>query len=383
MSSDPQPDRPQADVTPKPVAPATVHPAPEPVRRPVEDAGAQALADALRSSFHIVRFLMLALVAAFFISGVFTVEPHQVVVLLRLGAPVGQGSDRLLQPGLHWKLPYPIDEVVAIPVGESRSVTSTAGWYRTSPEEELAGGRDPNMASPTIPPGTDAYTLTGDRNIIHARATLTYRISDPLAYAFEFANVTNLLESILDNALFHASARFNADDALYLRRAAFQEAVMQRVAESIDRLQLGVSVEPREVRVEPPLYVLSAFTGVLEAQQRGDTRVREAEAYARNATNQAIGEASVTRQTALTLSNTLVQTVRTDATNFLGLLPGYLRDTNLLQQRLLAETTERVLTNAQFKLFLPSRADGQTREIRLLLNKEIEAPSKIGTNTHR
>jgi membrane protease subunit HflK len=383
MSSDPQPDRTPADTTPKPAAPAAPTPALGPAPRPVEDAGAQALADALRSSFHIVRFLMVALVAAFFISGVFTVEPNQVVVLLRFGAPVGHGSDRLLQPGLHWKLPYPIDEVVAIPVGESRSITSTAGWYRLSAEEEIAGSRDPNMASPTIFPGTDGYTLTGDRNIIHARATLTYRISDPIAYAFEFANVTNLLQSILDNALFHASARFNADDALYLRRAAFQEAVMARVNQSIDRLQLGISVEPREVRVEPPLYVLSAFTGVLEAQQRGDTRVREAEAYARNATNQAIGEASVTRQTALSLSNTLVQTVRTESTNFLGLLPGYLRDTNLLQQRLLAETAERIFTNAQFKLFLPNRADGQSREVRLLLNKEIEAPTKIGTNVSR
>src|SRR5947207_8524958 len=186
--------------------------APEPPRG-VEDAGAQALSEALRSSFDIVKFLMAGLVVAFIFSGVFTVKPNQVAVKLRLGKPVGVGAGQLLKPGLHWKLPYPIDDVVYIPVGESHTVTSTAGWYAQS-AEEAATGRKPQPKG-MLQAGVDGYTLTGDGNIIHARATMSYRISDPISYSFNFTNATNLLQHILDNALAYASARFNADDALY------------------------------------------------------------------------------------------------------------------------------------------------------------------------
>ena len=64
----------------------------------VEDAGAQALSEALQSSFKIVKFLMVALVIAFFASGFFTVKPNEVAIKLRFGRPVGLGSEQLLAP---------------------------------------------------------------------------------------------------------------------------------------------------------------------------------------------------------------------------------------------------------------------------------------------
>src|SRR5947208_14522583 len=173
MANDPSDSGPN----PQPADAATPKPpdapgAPESPRG-VEDAGAQALSEALRSSFDIVKFLMAALVLAFVFSGVFTVKPNQVAVKLRLGKPVGIGADQLLKPGLHWKLPYPIDDVVYIPVGESHTVTSTAGWYSQTPEEAATGRKPTPMGVQRG--GVDGYTLTGDGNIIHARATMSYR----------------------------------------------------------------------------------------------------------------------------------------------------------------------------------------------------------------
>ena len=373
------------------------HPEPEPKPAPqpgrpggtdagpvaIEDAGAQALADALRSSFNLIKLVMLLLVGAFIASGLFTVKPNQVAVKLRFGRPVGVGREQLLQPGLHWKLPRPIDEVVRIPVGETHTLTSTAGWYAVTPEEEVAGQTPSPL--PYLRPGVDGYALAGDGNIIHVRATMSYRInaSDPLNYAFNFARVTNLLQHVLDNALAYASARFNADDALYRDKLAFQELILSRVNALVDRLQLGITLDLREVRASPPLDVESAFNEVVKAQQQGDTKIREAESYARGATNNAVGEASTLRQDALTRSNYFVKTVEKEAGNFLGFLPSYQRSPDLFTKRLLAETTQRVLTNAQFKTYLPQRADGRPRELRLLLNKELEAPKKTETSTAR
>jgi hypothetical protein len=53
----------------------------------------------------------------------------------------------LLGAGLHWSFPYPIDEVVKIPITEIQKVTSTVGWYFTTPEQELSGEELPAGAS--------------------------------------------------------------------------------------------------------------------------------------------------------------------------------------------------------------------------------------------
>ncbi len=92
-------------------------PAPE-----TRDAGSQALAEALSSSFAIVKIVMVLMVVAFFCSGFFTVGPQEKAVILRFGKPVGEGQKALLTSGLHWSFPYPIDEVVKIPITEIQKV---------------------------------------------------------------------------------------------------------------------------------------------------------------------------------------------------------------------------------------------------------------------
>ena len=70
----------------------------------------------------------------------------------------------------------------------------------------------------------------------------------------------------------------------------------------------------------------------------------------------------------------LVQSVLSDADNFRRLRPRYESNPDLFVQQRLVETMGRVLTNAQDKIYLPERADGKTRELRLLLNREPQKP---------
>ena len=62
-------------------------------------AGSQALAEALGSSFAIVKIVMGLMVVAFFCSGFFTVGPSEKAVILRFGKPVGEGQKALLTAG--------------------------------------------------------------------------------------------------------------------------------------------------------------------------------------------------------------------------------------------------------------------------------------------
>src|ERR1019366_3056721 len=89
----------------------------------MQDAGSQALAEALRSSFVIVKIAMAALVVIIFAAGFFTVNSGEKAVILRFGKPLGDGPKMLLSAGkLYWSFPYPIDEVVRIPISEIQKV---------------------------------------------------------------------------------------------------------------------------------------------------------------------------------------------------------------------------------------------------------------------
>ncbi len=335
---------------------------------PMEDAGAAALADALSSSFKFVKAMMVVLVAVFLGSGIFTVNPNEAAVVLRFGQPVGSGQDQILGQGLHWSFPYPIDEIVRIPIGESRTVTATNCWYRVTPEMEISGGLPMELAS--LQPGVDGYALTADGNIIHARATAKYRISDPLRYSFSFLDVTNLLENALNNAVLHTAARFTAESALYRDKIGFRESVRLRFLQTIQRANLGVELEPIEVQTFPPMFVRAAFNEVLEAEQVLSQTRNKAEGEAIEITRRAVGEGQAIISDGITRSNMLVQAVRADAKFFTEQLTHFERNPRLFKERKLVETLSKVLARVDDKWFLPDSTGKAPQQLRLMLNRE-------------
>ncbi|MBM3883647.1 MAG: protease modulator HflK, partial [Verrucomicrobia bacterium] len=320
-----QPSSPQPP--PAPAGPGSTPPV------PLEDASSQALAEALRSSFAIVKVIMVGLVLLFLGSGIFVVKPGEVAVLLRFGKPVGTGAERLLEPGWHWAWPYPIDQPVRIRVGESHTVTSTAGWHATTPELE-AQNQDPPPRG-FLSPEADGYTLTADGNIMHARATIKYRISDPIQYTFDFANGNEILTNVVNNALFYAAARVTADDALYKNKAAYRDLVLERVRQKVETLQLGIALEPSDVETKAPVDVREAFEQVNAAEQEKSKVMSDARGYRDEVTRKAVGEAQAILSSGLVSSNRIVSDLAAFASYFQDQLPYYRRDPRLFENRLL------------------------------------------------
>jgi membrane protease subunit HflK len=338
------------------------------------DASSQALSEALGSSMVLVRVLLIALIAAFVFSCVFTVNPNEVAIVLRFGQPRGTGSEILLKQGLHWALPRPIDEIVRIPVGESRTIKATNGWYLEDPELVIAG-RLPE-AKGSLTPGVDGYVLTSDANILHVRTTLKYRVSDPAAYEFQFKNVTNLLSEILNNAVCRASAEYTAESALYREPNAFKDAIRARLDRALDRAGVKLTVEQLGVEVSAPIIVKNSFDEVPKEEQNLSTTKSKANAQRDEIIRTAEGEAKQIRDLGIIQSDTLLKTVSSTATNFLDQLPAYRRNPELFRERKRLETLTMVLTNSTDKFFIPQRADGQARELRVQLNREPALPPR-------
>ncbi len=349
------------------------HETPNPANIMPEDTGSRALEDALKSSFFIVQIVLIALVIVFLSSGFFQVGAQERAIILRFGRPVGEGEKALLGPGAHWAFPAPIDEIKRIPAAQIQVAMSTVGWYATTPEMEAAHAEPP--AGPSLNPAIDGYTLTSDANVIHARATARYRITDPLGFHFEFANAPDFVTNALNNALLFASSRFTVDDILTRKAVAFRETVSKRFTDLIDDQRLGIVVEQIDIQSIPPRQLQAKFNEVIQASVKRDDGLNKARSYENEVLSKARGEAESRINAAQAERQRLVQIVSAEAKKFSDLLPEYQKNPELFTQLRQTETLQRVMANAEEKFFVRSREDGKPVELRLQLGREPLKPA--------
>ena len=353
-----------------------------------QDSGAQALADALQSSLGLVKWVMGALLVVFLLSGIFKVDSQEKAVVLHFGKPVGEGEKMLLGPGAHWSFPYPIDEVVKIPISEIQEVRSRSHWFLQTAVQEAKGEIPPT--GPSLNPEVDGYALTADGNIIHTKATLRYHIENPERCVFDFAGgrgektfglsgISNAVLNALDNALVYATARTRVDEAL-LDKTAFQDAVQRRVVKLVSEQKLGVQVDQCLVETRQPRQLDMAFQNVTDASQKQGTVLAEARSYHDTKLNQAEGEAAARINAAQAERSDMVAKIKGDAELFNKVLPAYRSNPELFVQQRLVETLGRVIAGVDYKMYLPTTADGKPIELRLNLNRE---PLKMGANEKR
>lgn len=352
-------------------------PAPAPATLEGEDAGTQALAGALKSSFAIVRVVMIGLVVLFLFSGFFVVGPQEKAIVLRFGVPAGGGDGKLLGPGPHWAFPPPIDEVVRIPVGQIMSLSSSVGWYATTAAMEAAGNEPPPGES--LRPAVDGYLITGDENVVHVRATLRYRIAEPgLRYVLDFASASNAVQNAFNNALLFAAARYKVDDALTRDQAGFREVARNRFEQLVVQQNLGITeIQIDNMQVIPPRQLKEAFARVTEAEVRRAKELNDARSYENQTISKARAEAESRKNLGEAERTRLVEFVAAEVERFTNNLPAWRANRDLFTQQRQSETLRVIYTNVQEKVVAPDRGGGAGRELRLQINREPPKPKVL------
>jgi membrane protease subunit HflK len=299
----------------------------------------------------------------------------------------------LLSSGkFYWSFPYPIDEVVRIPISEIQKVTSTAGWYPMSHQEEVAFenfGTEPPGGGMSLNPLNESYVITADRNIIHTRATVTYHIDDPQAAIFHFAGgtnhqfnltgISNAVQNAADNALVATAARFNVDDILTANIAGFQDAVRLRIKELVASEKLGVVIESCQVKSVAPRQLAEIFRTVTAARENRGKLIEMAQGDQSRILLEAGAEAVSITNNAEWARKAYVESVKADVVAFTNLLAQCQGNPELFERMKLAEAMPQILTNAD-KYFVSRRADGKAREIRLMLNREPPQSARSSGN---
>ncbi len=265
------------------------------------DTAQQSLADALRTSFRILKFAMIVLVIAYFASGMFRVEQNKRAVVLRLGRPVGD----VRLPGMHWAFPPPIDQIIEIPVRRSTTLTIDSHWLHLSAKERSLPLSDIHRGPRTgLHPVRDGTLLTGDRGLVHIKWRVTYRIDKLRDYVAHVADedytmvdeakVEQVITKLLERAAIDVVGGYTTEDATRKRLNELREEVKRRLNIKLDALATGIRVEKVEIPLStPPLQTRLAFDKVTRAENKKQTMIREAEQKKTNMLNEAAGAAHV------------------------------------------------------------------------------------------
>ncbi|MDO6413802.1 FtsH protease activity modulator HflK [Sphingomonas sp. BIUV-7] len=201
-----------------------------------------------------------------------TIGPQQRGVITRFGRYVG-----MLQPGLGFSLPAPIDIVRKIDVDNIHVIDIESG-------ADGASGQN--------------LMLTGDENMIDLAYSVRWNIRDPELYMFELADPDGTIREVAESAMREQISSVTLNAAIGPQRAIIEQRVAARMQELLDEYRAGVAVQGVAIKqADPPSEVMDAFKEVSAAQQQAQSYLNQARAYATQVGAKASGESIAFDQT--------------------------------------------------------------------------------------
>ncbi|MBV9882315.1 MAG: protease modulator HflK [Sphingomonadaceae bacterium] len=150
-----------------------------------------------------------------------------------------------------------------------------------------------NIRTMAIPGSGENLILTGDYNVIDLAYSVRWNISDPERYAFQINDPEATIREVAESAMRSVVARVTLDDAIGAGRADIEQRVEQNMQQLLDDYGSGVRVQGVAINQSgPPEAVNQAFLEVSAAQQRAQSAMNNARAYALQTTAHAQGEAA-------------------------------------------------------------------------------------------
>ena len=241
-----------------------------------------------------LSWIILLQLAALWASTTFVIiEPGEQALLERFGEPVAGRA--VLEPGLHFKWPWPVDQVYRHPTRQVQGFTvgvvsdpemekeKTLVWTRPHYKEEfnmLVASRDESARSDV--PGAEQPVPA---NLIVVSIPVQYQITNLVAWAYQHANASNVLVHLANREVVRYLVNVDFDSVMSSQRQAAAEALRDRIQARANELKLGVQILFVGLQdIHPPLgnkmqMVAESFEKVVGAMQQKQTNILAAQAY--------------------------------------------------------------------------------------------------------
>ncbi len=260
----------------------------------------------------VIPFAVLAVMAFWLLTCFIEIKPDEQGLRLRYGRLV---TSQPLGPGLHFKLPWPVDRLVVFPVAKVQEIdigfsddpkagpamppdpTQQPGdltgrvmvWNRAHVKDEtnFVVACDPQSFGPAeMSGGVEAGgpALSGGRAkpvsvyFMSASIPLYYTVSDLRAWLLDFQDARQTLEETATREVVRYLAGVDFFAVLCRHRAAGGDELRRRIQAAADRRGLGIKVVSVGLQgMHPPVRVGKAFDGVVAAMEEKHSDVLRAE----------------------------------------------------------------------------------------------------------
>ncbi|MBM7571949.1 FtsH protease activity modulator HflK [Aquibacillus albus] len=268
--------------------------------------------------------LGLGLLAIVGLTSWYTVDESEQAVILTFG----NADENITQPGLHFKLPWPVQEVEVL----SKETFSLDFGY--SPENQESASQ--------------VRMITGDENIVQADLVVQWKITEPAEYLYQSNDPEQILFSATSASLRSIIGSSTIDDALTDGKAEIENEVRELLVSLIDSYAIGISIS--DVKLQevdlPNEEVRQAFMKVTDARETMQTKRNEAQKYSNQQLEEALGEKDAIISRAEGDKIERIEKARGDIASFNALFNAYENNPDITKQRLVIETLEEVLPNA-------------------------------------
>ena len=275
----------------------------------------------------ILTIALVALVGFGMMSSVYTVEPAEQAVVLRLGRYIATQP-----PGLHFMIPFGIDRAIKV---KTKVILQEEFGFRS------AGSSSGRTTYSDQALKEESHTLTGDLNVADVEWIVHYQIADPKKFLFNARDVLKNLRDVSQSVMRRVVGDRMVGEVLTTGRVEIAEEAHRLTQEILDKYDLGLRIVTVKLQdVNPPEAVKPAFNEVNAAKQEQEKVINEAEREYNKVIPEAKGRADQTVQDAEAYATRVVNRARGDAQRFRDVLRAYRTAPAVTKTRLYLETME-------------------------------------------
>ena len=281
----------------------------------------------------IIVILLLVVVWLIFGGPIYIVRPDEEGVIQTFGKYSSSTS-----PGLHFKLPWPIQTVKLPRVTEVKRLEIGFRTVRQGPPAAyIDASNDARMLK-------EAQMLTGDENVVNSSMIVQYKIRDSVAYLFNVKNQEGTLHVLAEAAERQIIGNRPIDDVLTIGKTEIQLEIAEKMQQMADLYGAGIQIIAVQLQdVKAPREVAAAFTDVATAKEDRNQIVNTARGYQNEQIPKARGKAAKLLRESEAYERERVAMAEGDVARFLALAAEHKKAPSITEQRLYLETMKSVL----------------------------------------
>ncbi len=284
----------------------------------------------------LIGIVAAVILALWVFSGFYILQPAEQGVITQFGR-----YKKTVGSGLHWRIPWPVQNLEVLDVEQIRSVRLR-----------------------------DQPILTQDENIVDVDMAVQYKIKSAEDYLFKVRSPDSTLEEVVESAVREVIGQTNMEPVLTTGRDAVGVSTRSSVQDILDTYGTGIQVTAVNLeRAQPPEQVQAAYSDAIKAREDKERFINEAQAYKNSVLPQARGEAQQIIEESLAYKSQVENAAEGESRRFTSLYEEYKKAPEITRDRLYLEAMESVLSNSSKVLM---DAEGGNNLMYLPLDKLME-----------